>query len=207
MAVVKLDVKTVTYKPLKGSSYISLPVELVNKKAIINMKNYDNERFKLCVTRTLNPRDNNTQRITNKLIDQSKKLDWRGIEFPVAADASVITKFERNNTNVNINVFGYGNKIIFPFYVSNQRDITNTNVVELFLISDGARKHYCLIKNFNRLMALRTEKSHNSMHYCRRCLIGYRRIEALNPLMHEFFSLTDFHIQYILGPTNNCSSA
>src|SRR6218665_1592911 len=42
------------------------------------------------------------------------------------------------------------------------------------------RKHYCLIKNFNRLIALRTEKSHNSMHYCRRCLIGYRRIEALN---------------------------
>src|SRR6218665_798916 len=36
MAVVKLDINTVTYKPLKGSSYISLPVELANKKAIIN---------------------------------------------------------------------------------------------------------------------------------------------------------------------------
>src|SRR6218665_3138098 len=43
MAVVELDVNTVTYKPLKGSSYISLPVELANKKAIINMKNDDNE--------------------------------------------------------------------------------------------------------------------------------------------------------------------
>src|SRR6218665_3123226 len=180
MALVKLDVDTVTYKPLKGSSYISLPVELVNKKAIINMKNDDNECFKWCVTRALNPTDNNPQRITNKLIEQSKKLDWRGIEFPVAADASVITKFERNNTNVNINVFGYGNKIIFPIYVSNQRDITNTNVVELLLISDGERKHYCLIKNFNRLIALRTAKSHNSMHYCRRCLIGYRNTVALN---------------------------
>src|SRR6218665_4216636 len=144
------------------------------------MKNDDNECFKWCVTRALNPTDNNPQRITNKLIDQPKKFDWRGIEFSVAADASVITKFERNNTNVNINVFGYGNKIIFQIYVSNQRDITNANVVELLLISDGERKHYFLIKNFNRLMALRTEKSHNSMHYCRRCLIGYRRIEALN---------------------------
>src|SRR6218665_1088681 len=71
-------------------------------------------------------------------------------------------------------------EIIFPINVSIQRDITITNVVELLLISDGERKHYCLIKNFNRLIALRTEKSHNSMHYCRRCLIGYRRIEALN---------------------------
>src|SRR6218665_4044044 len=49
MAVVKLDVNTVTYKPLKGSSYISLPVELANKKAIINMKNDDNKCFKGCI--------------------------------------------------------------------------------------------------------------------------------------------------------------
>src|SRR6218665_2386888 len=85
MAVVKLDVITVTYKPLKGSSYISLPVELVNKKATINMKNDDNECFNWCVTGALNSTDNNPQRITNKFIEQSKKLDWSGIEFPVAA--------------------------------------------------------------------------------------------------------------------------
>src|SRR6218665_849990 len=158
MAVVKLDINTATYKPLKVSSYISLPIELANKKAKINMKNYDIECFKWCITRALNPTDNNPQIITHKLIEQSKKLDWSGIEFPVAADATVITKFERNNVNVNSNVFGYGNKTIFPIYVSNQRDITNTNVVELLLISDGERKRYCLIKNFNRLIALRTEK-------------------------------------------------
>src|SRR6218665_3887807 len=134
MAVVKLDINTVTYKPLKGSSYISLPLELANKKAIINIKNDDNECFKWYITKALNLTNNNPQRITNKLIEQSKKLYWSGIEFPVAADASVITKFERNNADVNINVFGYGNKIIFPIYVSNQRDITNTNVVELLLI-------------------------------------------------------------------------
>jgi len=46
MAVVKLDVKTATYKPLKGSSCMSLPVELANKKAVANMKNDDNKCFK-----------------------------------------------------------------------------------------------------------------------------------------------------------------
>jgi len=46
--------------------------------------------------------------------EKSKKLDWSGIEFPVAADANIISKFERNNVNVNINVLGYGNKIISP---------------------------------------------------------------------------------------------
>src|SRR6218665_2203135 len=74
MTVEKLDVNTVTYKPLKVSSYISLPVDLVNKMAIINMKNDDNECFKWSVTRALNPTDNNPQRITNKLIYQSNKF-------------------------------------------------------------------------------------------------------------------------------------
>src|SRR6218665_83396 len=93
---------------------ISLPVELANIKAIVNMKNDDNECFKWCITRALNPTNNHDERITNELIEQSEKHDWGDIEFPVAADASVITKFERKNVNVNINVFGYGNQIIFP---------------------------------------------------------------------------------------------
>ena len=71
-------INTATYKPLKGSSDTSLPVELSNKSAIINMKNDDNECFKWCITKALNPTDNNPQRITNKLIEQCKKLDWSG---------------------------------------------------------------------------------------------------------------------------------
>src|SRR6218665_3519442 len=48
--VVNLYINTVEYKPLKGSSYIPLPVELANKKAIINLKNRDAECFKWCIT-------------------------------------------------------------------------------------------------------------------------------------------------------------
>ena len=51
--------------------------------------------------------------------------------------------------------------------------------VDLLLISDGEKKHYCWIKNFNRLMAVQTEKSINSMHYCKRCLIGFSRKDSL----------------------------
>ena len=46
-AVQKLEeVNNVDYRPLKGSSYIPLPKELANKKAIINLKNTDKECFK-----------------------------------------------------------------------------------------------------------------------------------------------------------------
>src|SRR6188768_830578 len=52
-AVMKLDIDTVEYRPLKGNSYIPLPKCLASKNGIINMKNEDDECFKWCVTRAL----------------------------------------------------------------------------------------------------------------------------------------------------------
>ena len=60
------------YKPLRGISYIPLPKELANKKAIINLKNNDNLCFKWAVTRALNPLDKNAERIDKNL--QKNKL-------------------------------------------------------------------------------------------------------------------------------------
>ena len=59
----------VKYKPLKGSSYIQLPYELRNSaKGLINMKNEDNECFRWCHIRHLNPQEKYPQRI-KKLIN------------------------------------------------------------------------------------------------------------------------------------------
>ena len=41
----KLELHTVSYMPLRGETWISLPKELANKKAIINMQNKDNKCF------------------------------------------------------------------------------------------------------------------------------------------------------------------
>ena len=52
------------YKPLNGSSYIELPTELRNpKKGLIKIKNEDNECFRRCHIRHLNPQEKNPQRI------------------------------------------------------------------------------------------------------------------------------------------------
>jgi len=114
-SVGKFDINTIPYKPLKGSSYIPLPPFLAAKKAIINMKNDDDECFKWCATRALNAVDYHPERITETLKQQAEELDWRGIEFPVAADANVIGRFERNN-NVQINLFRYESNV-YPIYV------------------------------------------------------------------------------------------
>jgi len=81
---------------------------------------------------------------------RSEKLNWSAIQFPVVAYANVKSKFEKNN-NVKINFFGYENDVgIYPLYISTT---VNHQVVDLLLISDGDKKHYCQIKNFNRLLS------------------------------------------------------
>ena len=58
------------------------------------------------MARALNDDEEHPERIIKKLGEHMKKLDRRGIVSPVAVDARVYDRFEKNN-NVNINVFGY----------------------------------------------------------------------------------------------------
>ena len=47
-----------TYRPLSGSSYISLPVELrIPRKGLINIKNKDEKYFLWCHVRHINPKE------------------------------------------------------------------------------------------------------------------------------------------------------
>ena len=63
------------YSPLKGSSYIALPPEIKKSKGLINIKNEDNECFRWCHIRHLNPQNKNPQRITKTDKNFIKQLD------------------------------------------------------------------------------------------------------------------------------------
>ena len=67
-----LDLHTVSYEPLGGSSYIPLQAFLAAKKAIINLKNEDDEYYKWAITRALNPKQKHSERINKKLRETSK---------------------------------------------------------------------------------------------------------------------------------------
>ena len=57
-------INVTTYHPLHRSSYIELPIELKNSaKRLINIKNKDDECFRWCHIRHLNPQKTNHQRI------------------------------------------------------------------------------------------------------------------------------------------------
>ena len=53
-SVIKFELHTVSYKPLREETWIPLPKELADKKAIINIQNKD-KCFLWCVLRALNP--------------------------------------------------------------------------------------------------------------------------------------------------------
>lgn len=83
-SVITLTLHTVVHRPLSGSSSIKLPKVLVDKKAIINLKNNDDECFKWCVTRAINPVEKNAEYISKQVIKELMELDWDGIDFPVS---------------------------------------------------------------------------------------------------------------------------
>ena len=112
------------YKPLNGSSYIELPTELRNpKKGLINIKNKDDECYRSCHIKHLNPKEKDSQRIKkedNKMINE---MNYDGIEFPVYQKH--YNKVEKQNS-IRINVFGYEDGQPFP-HSHLQRDIRRPN--------------------------------------------------------------------------------
>ena len=164
----------VKYEPMKGSSYIKLPTELRNSaKGLINMKNEDNECFRWCHIRHLNPQDKDPQRI--KKTDKAfvNNLNYQGIEFPVTIKQ--YNKIEQQN-KIRINVFGYEEKQKYPIYVSKEK---YEDCMNLLLITENENKHYVLIKDFNKYMYDIT-KHKERKHFCMYCLQHFTSERVLN---------------------------
>ena len=113
-----------THRPLVGSSYIDLPIELKHpRKGLINIKNNDQKCFLWCHVRHINSLKEHPERI--KKIDKKiacNLLNYDEIEFPV--EEKDFKKTEVQN-NICINVFGYENELVFPimFLIKNLKTL------------------------------------------------------------------------------------
>ena len=170
-----LDLHTVKYDPLGGSYYIPLPAFLAAKKAIINLKNEDDECFKRAITRALNPVEKNSERIDKKLRVTSKVLNLKGLTFPV--NLSDINTFENHNSSISVNVFGYEN-LFYPLRIS-KHNYRRESTINLLLISNNAKQHYCRIKDISKLVSLQTSKHDHVRHVYFRCLNTFNSKESL----------------------------
>jgi hypothetical protein len=119
---------------------------------VINVKNTDNQCFKWCVARALNPVQKHAERVDKLLRVQAKQLYWNGLEFHVTLDD--IDKFEKLSSNLAINVFNVNSKYIEPLRISKahsreapsagrarQGEVPVSQYINLLLYEE----HYCLI--------------------------------------------------------------
>ena len=150
-----------TYKPLVGSSYIDLPIELSNpRKGLINIKNNDQKCFLWCHVRHINLVEKHPERIKKKLIKElliiliMKKLNFLYKK-----------KIELQN-NICINVSGYENELVYPIFISKQ---TFEDSIDLLLLIKKDKSHYVYIKDFNTFMFHKT-KNKNKKWFCKSCL-------------------------------------
>ena len=169
-SVINLEIHTVEWDPLKGSSYIDLPKKLKDKKAITNIKNNDDKCFLWCVLRALNPVKMNKEIIDGTLKSKIDTLNMKDIKYPVSL--SDIKKFECLNSSISISVLGYNEyEKVYPLRVSEY--IGREHDIVLMLISNEERKHYCLVNNLSRLVGAQTSKQPTKRLFCLRCFNSF----------------------------------
>ena len=176
-SITDIKLHTAKWDPLNAGSYIDLPTFLKNKKAIINMKNQDNECFKWCILRALNPKNTNPDRIDKDLKSKQDTLNMEGIRYPV--DFRGIDRFESQNPTISITVLGYDETDkVYPLRVS---DYTGSeHDIILMLIKDGENSHYCLVNNISALLASQTNNHKGARHFCLRCLNSFKCKQSLD---------------------------
>lgn len=145
-----------------GCGSISLPIQLKNKKALLNIKCNNHMCFLYCVLAKLYPVVANSN-IASKYDRFLANINYSLLKFPVTIDQ--IAKFEKLN-KLQINVYGYTSNI-YPIY----KGKTVGKKIKLLLY----KKHYFLIKNFNRLL----NKKNGVHHFCENCLSGFQRRTTL----------------------------
>ena len=180
--VVRLEIHTVDYKPMRGSSYIPLPDFIMKKKAIINIQNRDKKCFLWSVLRYLHPANRDEHRLTD-FRQYENEPNTKGIIFPVKLRD--ITRFESLNPALpGINLFSVNehNKF-YPLRMA-QRDTQQT--IDLFLYEQDGEYHYSLIKNFSRLFKSQiTSRTNGTIYICKKCFTHFSKQE-----------LYDKHITY-----------
>jgi DNA polymerase type B, organellar and viral len=156
-----------------GSSYVQLPKFIEDKKAIVNVRNTNDEFcFKWAVLSALDPQKKHSERL-NKWYSKYREIDFSGIEFPVKLQD--ITMFENKNYNISITVLGFAtntdeNTLKFNLLRTPQ-SVKNKHIwLLLERDTDTSSGHYSWIKNISRLLSSITVKRKITLHYCAMCL-------------------------------------
>lgn len=191
--IVELCINNNKYVCFNGASYIKLPKEISNKKAVINIQNNDEKCFVWAVLSALkcNSVKKNAHRVSNYR-SYLEELDLTNIEFPVTLNQ--IDIFEKNNEEISINVYIIENdnenesekKQVVPVRLTKRVKKNHIHLLLLCATENDRQKranfaeligtdtkydtHYCWIKDLSKLISSDVSKHKAKIHVCDRCL-------------------------------------
>ena len=165
------------YRPVRGSQYMELPKLIRNNHFLLNIQNNDTKCFLWSILASLHPvpHGGHGNRVT-KYTPYQHELNMEGIEYPVAVKD--IPKFEKQNPNICVNVFGY-DTTFYPLYISKLQE--GRHLANLLLIDDEeeGKSHYCLIRDLNKMLSSASYKNKHRKYFCTYCLHGFTREDLL----------------------------
>jgi hypothetical protein len=179
------------YDPLtKSGKYIPTPEWLKERKAIINIKNKDNNCFYKCIYRFFNMDKKN--RHNNRDIDISIVNQWfetSNINITMFNDGITIdalNTFEEIN-KIGINVFSigkHGHHETTTLYLSIYINQEHSPMINLDVLEDGQDAHFVIITKLNCVLSEKYDS--DTRVVCYRCLTSFSRLDALANHIRKF---------------------
>jgi hypothetical protein len=173
--VEQIFIEVTQFQPPTGAGHIKLPEDLASKKGVVNPANKDEKCFQWAILMALHPVEKNAERIA-QYQKYEKELNFENIEFPVQADEIILRRFERQNPTIALCICEWRDHRLSPIYVTDKEIAEGRKMIDLILISNGKRQHYCWIKNMSRLVAQRTTNCNKTL-ICKWCVSHFTHIQ------------------------------
>lgn len=196
--IMGLVVNNNKHQVFNGATHLPLPAFIQSKKAVINVKNEDNQCFKWAVLSALHSVRNAYRVSSYKAFEN--ELNFKNMTFPVTLDQ--IDVFEKQNETISIHVYAIEDdydqntkkkkKIVVPIRIASN---TRSNHIHLLWYSDvdvfgdcceqeneqdstlcdmvnnmNVISHYCFIKDLAKLVSSQCSNHKSKIWLCDRCL-------------------------------------
>ncbi len=160
----------------ENSDFQQLPLFLLKKKAVVNVKNNDQRSFGYSIlsAKYYQVGERNKRIIRRMLYDRLFKVEHlNNIPYPVSiAD---MEKYEES-LNMSINIITFSDdagRVLTPLYLSNKK--SDKSSIDLLYW----RGHFAWIRNRSRLLS-HLSKRKRCLHYCVRCFSHFISESRLN---------------------------
>ncbi|CAG8505748.1 17406_t:CDS:2 [Cetraspora pellucida] len=151
----EFSIEIANFNPIGPTAYIPLPETLLKRNnGIINIQNDDDWCFGWSVLGALHPVKVHPERNLHHLYGAfMEELNMDDILISVPVLTPVYKKFEENNPEISLYVYEWHNhNECFEFRYVSERRGDEYKQVNLLVITEEERSHYCIIKDLHKLI-------------------------------------------------------